>query len=257
MQQIQASKGVFAAMLSDGSVVTWGNAFHGGDSSAVQDQLRDVQQIQASNGAFAAILGDGSVVTWGDAGWGGDSSADRISCEMCSRSKRPIMGHSLQSGAMDPWSPGVMPTMVATAVRYRISCEMCSRSKRPMAHSLQSWAMDLWSPGVMPAGVATAVRCRISCEKCSRFKVLVRHLLQSWLMDLWSPGATPSLAPTALRCSISCVMCSSVEAFLPNSEKLLTIPWLPRGAVGISLSHFASLLTCSLQLLLLSNAALV
>ena len=40
-------------------VVTWGVA--GGDSSAVQDQLRNVQQIQASNGAFAAILGDGSV----------------------------------------------------------------------------------------------------------------------------------------------------------------------------------------------------
>ena len=48
--------------------MTWGNAFcHGGDSSAVQDQLKNVQQIQASDSAFAAILGDGSVVTWGDA----------------------------------------------------------------------------------------------------------------------------------------------------------------------------------------------
>ena len=56
-------------------MVTWGYAGHGGDSSAVQDQLRDVQQIQASDGAFAAILGDGSVVTWGDADQGGDSSA--------------------------------------------------------------------------------------------------------------------------------------------------------------------------------------
>ncbi|OLP77534.1 hypothetical protein AK812_SmicGene42396 [Symbiodinium microadriaticum] len=64
-----------AAVLGDGSVVTWGSADWGGDSSAVQDQLRDVQQIQASCGAFAAILGNGSVVTWGDADDGGDSSA--------------------------------------------------------------------------------------------------------------------------------------------------------------------------------------
>ncbi|OLP80686.1 hypothetical protein AK812_SmicGene38864 [Symbiodinium microadriaticum] len=58
----------FAALFGDGSVVTWGHADSGGDSSAIQDQLRDVQKIQASGQAFAAILGDGSVVTWGDAG---------------------------------------------------------------------------------------------------------------------------------------------------------------------------------------------
>ena len=75
MQQIQASDGAFAAILGDGSVLTWGSAAHGGDSSPVQDQLRDVQQIQASDGAFAAILGDGSVVTWGRARLGGDSRA--------------------------------------------------------------------------------------------------------------------------------------------------------------------------------------
>ena len=38
----------FPALLGDGSVVTWGNAVFVGDSSAAQDQLRDVQQIQAS-----------------------------------------------------------------------------------------------------------------------------------------------------------------------------------------------------------------
>ena len=59
--------------------MTWGSAWHGGDSRAVQDQLKNVQQIQASfagfRGAFAAVLGDGSAVTWGDAKYGGDSSA--------------------------------------------------------------------------------------------------------------------------------------------------------------------------------------
>ena len=58
----------FAAILDDGSVVTWGCCSPWCDSSAVQDQLKNVQQIQASFlGAFAAILDDGSVVTWGDA----------------------------------------------------------------------------------------------------------------------------------------------------------------------------------------------
>ena len=66
---------VFAAILVDGSVVAWGDAECGGDSSAVKDQLNHVQQIQASDGAFAAILCDGSVVTWGDQRLGGDSSA--------------------------------------------------------------------------------------------------------------------------------------------------------------------------------------
>ena len=64
----------FAAILGDGSVVTWGHAGCGGDSSAVRNQLKNVQQIQSNGGAFAAILGDGSVVTWGHAASGGDSS---------------------------------------------------------------------------------------------------------------------------------------------------------------------------------------
>eukprot|EP00439_Symbiodinium_sp_Y106_P051050 s3215_g6.t2 len=64
-----------AAVLGDGSVVTWGDASCGGDTSAVQSQLTNVQHIQATETAFAAILGDGSVVTWGDALNGGDSTA--------------------------------------------------------------------------------------------------------------------------------------------------------------------------------------
>ncbi|CAE7945442.1 HERC1 [Symbiodinium sp. KB8] len=72
---IQASGGAFAAILSDGSVVTWGNAALGGDSSAVQGQLKNVQQIQACRAAFAAVCRDGSVVTWGQPAFGGNSSA--------------------------------------------------------------------------------------------------------------------------------------------------------------------------------------
>ena len=42
----------FAALLCDRSVVTWGDASRGGDSSAVREQLKNVQQIQASQRAF-------------------------------------------------------------------------------------------------------------------------------------------------------------------------------------------------------------
>ena len=72
VQQIQATAAAFAAILVDGSVVTWGHANVGGDSSDVKDQLKNVQQIQATKHAFAAIVGDGSVVTWGDAHRGAD-----------------------------------------------------------------------------------------------------------------------------------------------------------------------------------------
>ena len=54
--------------------MTWGNPNEGGDSSRVQDQLRNVQQICGTAYAFAAILADGTVVTWGNPNKGGDSS---------------------------------------------------------------------------------------------------------------------------------------------------------------------------------------
>ena len=75
--------GAFAAILQDGSVVTWGVAGWCGDSSAVQDQLRGVQQIQSTVTACAALLEDGSIVTWGGKDHGGDSSADSRSAQGC------------------------------------------------------------------------------------------------------------------------------------------------------------------------------
>ena len=68
----------FAALRSDGSVVTWGSSSYGGDSSAVASQLNgtiDVTQIFSTGEAFAALRSDGSVVTWGNSNYGGDSSA--------------------------------------------------------------------------------------------------------------------------------------------------------------------------------------
>ena len=49
--QLAATSKAFALWChGDSAIVTWGGAEFGGDSSAVQDQLRDVQQIQATGG---------------------------------------------------------------------------------------------------------------------------------------------------------------------------------------------------------------
>ena len=64
----------FAALIGDGSVVTWGDPDRGGDSSHVQEKLRNMCHIQATEFAFAAVLDNGSVVTWGVHHRGGDSS---------------------------------------------------------------------------------------------------------------------------------------------------------------------------------------
>jgi alpha-tubulin suppressor-like RCC1 family protein len=73
----------FAALRADGSVVTWGSAATGGDSSSVATKLngtddkKDVIQIYSTDYAFSALRADGSVVTWGGnarLGFGGDSS---------------------------------------------------------------------------------------------------------------------------------------------------------------------------------------
>ena len=74
--KVAATQKAFALWCLGGdSVAAWGDPNCGGDSSSVQDQLKNVQQVPATRQAFAAILADGSVVTWGDRGHGGDSSS--------------------------------------------------------------------------------------------------------------------------------------------------------------------------------------
>ena len=46
VKKIQATKQAFAAILEDGSVVTWGDAHNGGDSSGVRDQLTNVHRFK-------------------------------------------------------------------------------------------------------------------------------------------------------------------------------------------------------------------
>ena len=73
--ELSSTHTAFALLRCDGSVVTWGSAYQGGDSVAFQSKLKDVTNIYSSDYAFAAVRGDGSVVTWGNPGAGGDSSS--------------------------------------------------------------------------------------------------------------------------------------------------------------------------------------
>jgi len=61
VHHVQATQHAFAAILMDGSKLSWGDLDSGGDSSKVQDQLKSVQEVQANDFAFAAILADGSL----------------------------------------------------------------------------------------------------------------------------------------------------------------------------------------------------
>ena len=61
VKQLASTGSAFAAILADGSVVTWGNQRHGGNSSSVQDRLKDVQYIHGTKVSFAAIRANGTV----------------------------------------------------------------------------------------------------------------------------------------------------------------------------------------------------
>ena len=74
--------------------------------------VHHVQLKATRQGAFSALLGDGSVVTWDNANGGGDSSGVQKQLKNVQR---------IQAWVMDLWSPGAMPTRVATVAPSRSS----------------------------------------------------------------------------------------------------------------------------------------
>ena len=63
---LQGNHYAFAAVTEEGSLVTWGKATLGGDSSTVQGNLRQkVRQAAPSSKGFFAILEDRSLIYWG------------------------------------------------------------------------------------------------------------------------------------------------------------------------------------------------
>ena len=149
--------------------MTWGHADFGGDSSAVQGQLQNVQQIQASQAAFAAILDNGSVVAWGHAGWGGDSSAvqgqlDNVQqIQASERAFAAILG----DGSVVTWGHADFGGDSSAVQAHFKSVQQIQASRRAFAAILDDGIVVTW---VMLRMVATAVPCRIN----SKFKLFTR-----------------------------------------------------------------------------------
>ena len=150
----------FAAILGDGSVVTWGTAGSGGDSSSVQDQLNNVQQIQASHSAFVAILGDGSVVTWGSAHHGGDSKSvqDQLKNVQQIQASQAAFAAILGDGSVLTWGhedDGADSSSVQDQLK---NVQQIQASEFAFAAILGDGSV----PGAMRMTVATAVLCKTS-----------------------------------------------------------------------------------------------
>ena len=108
------SERAFAVILASGAVVTWGDPEEDGDSSWVQEQLRDVQCIQAAECAFAVILESGAVVTWGVPEDGGDSSRTSSASKQLAVLLRPFLNLGMLSR-------GAIQSMAETAARCKSS----------------------------------------------------------------------------------------------------------------------------------------
>ncbi len=74
VKNIYSNYHAFAALKNDNSVFTWGYKKYGGDSSSVENELKEVKSIFSNPHAFAALKENGTVVTWGEKNYGGDSS---------------------------------------------------------------------------------------------------------------------------------------------------------------------------------------
>ena len=163
-------------------IVTWGRPDRGGDSSAVQDQLRNVQQVQATDRAFAAILADGSVVTWGDPDYGGDSSAvqDHLRNVQQVQATWDAFAAILADGSVVTWgNPECGGDSSAARDQLRNAQQVQATS---IVLLLRSWQMDLSFRGATRKMVVTALQPNISSGMCSRFRPQVVHFLRSWQM---------------------------------------------------------------------------
>ena len=120
--KLAATRYAFALWCCGGDrVLTWGHRGRGGDSSAVQDQLKSVRQVQATREAFAAILEDGSAVAWGYPAWGGDSSAVQDQLKSVQHVQATRLVHLLPSWKMALLSPGAVQVVAVTALQSKIS----------------------------------------------------------------------------------------------------------------------------------------
>ncbi|CAE7377064.1 unnamed protein product [Symbiodinium microadriaticum] len=211
--QVFATGRAFAAILGDGSVVAWGDPNEGGDSSAVQDQLRHVTQIQAFVCAFAAILGDGSVVTWGDPDGGGDSGAVRHllknvkQIQASSTAFAAILGDrsAVIWGNHFPRSRRALLTEVVTVELYRTSQARTDAMSHRPGKGIETHRAG--SHGILDP-MFLMLEDAILTEDCVQFETLVATIAQSE----WNQLETEAARREYLRAAVS-----DYVAFTPSA----------------------------------------
>jgi alpha-tubulin suppressor-like RCC1 family protein len=148
----------FAAIKSDGSVVSWGDPRHGGNSISVAASLSsNVTAIYSTIAAFAALKKDGSVVTWGNLEYGGNSTsiASKLSANVLSiNSNYGAFAALKKDGSVVTWG-GLSAGGNSSLISYNDNGPVESGS---VAHSLSSNVTAIYSTRVSfaPSGAAFA-----------------------------------------------------------------------------------------------------
>ena len=108
--------------------------------SAVQDQLRNVRQIQASFFSFAAILGNGSVLTWGVADKSGDSSAvkDQLRNVQQIQASESALAAILADGSVVTWGC-VAHGGNSSAVQHQLRNDPCQWLRGDLGRCRKWW----------------------------------------------------------------------------------------------------------------------
>jgi len=175
--------------MADGTVVTWGMPSYGGDSTWVQDQLKEVQLICAAKWAFAAILSNGKLVTWGRSGYSHmvvTAQLSKISSEMSCRFVAQLTA-LLPFWQTEPWWHGADPTLVGIAHQCNIS--WCSANLYKQCFFCPFWQTERLWHRVIKTMAVTVRACRVSsiASRCrSRQKKTSSRSQVVWWLHLHS-----------------------------------------------------------------------
>ena len=101
---LSATSCALALILSDGTVMTWGDPEGGGDSSAVKADLIKVHSVVGTVEAFAAVRSDGKVITWGSIPEGDTSTVkDQLQQVRKIVASRQAFAAILETGGVVAW----------------------------------------------------------------------------------------------------------------------------------------------------------
>ena len=143
---------------------------YGGDSRAVQDQLRNVQKIQANRSAFAAILDDGSVVSWGTACMGGNSTAVQQQLKKVQQihASEGAFAAILGDGSVVTWGdPDAGGDSSAVQSQLK-NVQQIEASSRAFAASLADGSVVTWGDAYYGGGPSSAMQHRLNNAKVDR-----------------------------------------------------------------------------------------